>query len=73
MDADPKPDEVFIASPAPLTQFVLQLSDVGVGIDHSTVLDAAFVLRQDGVALVSGTDYQFVYNRNTRQVFFQSS
>ena len=39
----------------------------------TTVLDAAFVLRQDGVALVSGTDYQFVYNRNTRQVFFQSS
>jgi len=73
VDGDPNPDVVFIASPAPLTQFVLQLSDVGVGIDHSTVIDAAFVLRQDGVALVSGTDYQFVYNRNTRQVFFQSS
>jgi hypothetical protein len=73
VDGDPNPDVVFLASPAPLTQFVLQLSDVGVGIDHSTVLDAAFVLRQDGVALVSGTDYQFVYNRNTRQVFFQSS
>jgi len=73
VDGDPNPDVVFIASPAPLTQFVLQLSDLGVGIDHSTVVDAAFVLRQDGVALVSGSDYQFVYNRNTRQVFFQSS
>ncbi|MFN9196666.1 MAG: hypothetical protein ACK5WR_01175, partial [Planctomycetaceae bacterium] len=41
VDGDPNPDVVFIASPAPLTQFVLQLSDVGVGIDHSTVIDAA--------------------------------
>jgi hypothetical protein len=73
IDGDSTPDTVFLTSAAPLTQFVLQLSDVGVGIDHSTVIDAAFVLQQDGVALVSGTDYQFVYNRNTRQVFFQSS
>lgn len=58
--------------PRTLTQFVLQLTDVGVGIDNNTVTSAAFILRKDGVALVNGVDYQFVYNRNTRQVFFQS-
>ena len=73
VDGDATPDKVFLTSAATLTQFVLQLSDVGVGIDHTTVIDAAFVLQQDGRVLLSGTDYQFVYNRNTRQVFFQSS
>ncbi|MFM8582065.1 MAG: beta strand repeat-containing protein, partial [Planctomycetaceae bacterium] len=72
VDGNPALDTVFITSPAPLTQFVLQLTDVGVGIDHNTVTSAAFVLRKDNVALVNGVDYQFVYNRNTRQVFFQS-
>ena len=72
VDGNPAIDTVFITSPAPLTQFVLQLTDVGVGIDNNTVTSAAFILRKDGVALVNGVDYQFVYNRNTRQVFFQS-
>jgi len=64
---------VFITAPTgPLTQFSIQLTDQGVGIDNSTVTSAAFTLKQDGVTLNNGTDYQFVYNPNTHIVSFNS-
>ncbi|MCY2964244.1 MAG: hypothetical protein NT069_11530 [Planctomycetota bacterium] len=72
VDGDPTLDTVFITSPTDLTQFVLQLTDLGVGIDNATVISSNFIFAQDGNVLVDGVDYQFVYNQNTRQVFFQS-
>lgn len=72
IDGNPALDTVFITSSESLTQIVLQLNDQGVGIDSTTVTSSAFVLRQDGVVLVDGADYQFVYNSNTRKVYFQS-
>ncbi len=56
-----------------VTRFVLQLNDNGVGIDHATVRQQAFVLKRDGVTLVAGQDYGFVYNQNTKQVTFEAA
>jgi hypothetical protein len=72
-DGDPTVGKVFITSPAPLTEFAIQFSDVGVGIDNATISSADFVLKQDGVTLVAGTDYQFVYNTNTHIAEFKSA
>ncbi|MBS0262507.1 MAG: hypothetical protein JSS02_11200, partial [Planctomycetes bacterium] len=71
-DGDPTVNKVFIIQPLTLTEFDVQLSDVGVGIDNSTVKSSAFVLTQDGKTLVDGTDYKFVYNSTTHVVQFQS-
>src|SRR4029077_1064195 len=51
----------------------IQFSDVGVGVDDTTAqLAANYVLKQDGVTLVNGTDYIFVYNANTHIAQFNS-
>jgi hypothetical protein len=57
-----------------LTQFVIRLSDVGVGIDDSTVTSSQFTVMRDGVPLSdqSGAtpDYFFVYNATTDEAIF---
>jgi hypothetical protein len=63
-----------------LTQFVLKLSDVGIGINPATVTPSQFKLtREDGVQLLDqaaaqaagvAPDYQFVFNQSTNEVFF---
>ena len=55
-----------------ITRMVLQLNDQGVGIDKSTVIASAFVVRRDGVLLVNGVDYLFRYLQNPNQVIFES-
>ena len=55
-----------------LTSIVLQLDDVGVGIDKTTVVAAAFKVTRDGVVLQDGTDYVFQYYENTNQVAFMA-
>ena len=60
-----------------ITQFVLQLNDVGVGIDKKTVVSSAFVVTVDvgdGVKTVlqPGVDYLFRYLQNTNRVIFES-
>ena len=56
-----------------VTQFELQLNDIGVGIDSATVSKAAFTLTRDGVVLVEGTDYLFRYFENNNRVVFESA
>jgi hypothetical protein len=55
------------------TSFVLQLSDVGIGIDNSTVARNAFVLAWEGTPLVEGTDYVFRYLETSNRVVFESA
>jgi hypothetical protein len=55
-----------------VTSIVLQLGDVGVGIDKTTVVSAAFTVTRDGVVLQDGTDYVFQYYENTNQVVFMA-
>ncbi len=65
---------VFITSPTALTQFAIQFSDQGVGVDDTTAdLASNYVLTQDGKTLVNGTDYIFVYNANTHIAQFNSA
>jgi hypothetical protein len=65
---------VFITSPTALTQFAIQISDQGVGVDDTTAdLASNYVLTQDGKTLVNGTDYIFVYNANTHVAQFNSA
>jgi hypothetical protein len=65
-----------------LIQFVIQLSDDGVGIDDATVDNTKFVVTQDGIvlndqfaakALGVSADYQFEYNTTTDTVILSPS
>jgi hypothetical protein len=71
-DGDPSIGTYFLITPTPLTEFEIQLTDQGIGIDNATVSSAAFVLKQDGVTLVDGVDYVFSYNANTHVAAFKS-
>lgn len=69
-DRNPAVDDVAIRNEN-LTQFIIQLSDSGIGIDDNTVSSAQFTLTSDGVPLVDTVDYQFVYNAATDQAIFR--
>ena len=69
VDLDPGVDSVIINN-LDLSQFRIKLLDSGIGIDDSSVTSAKFTLTSNGVTLVAGTDYQFVYNANTDEAFF---
>ena len=71
-DGNPAVNNVFIVLPTALTEIDVQLADVGVGIDNTTVVTSDFVLKQDGVTLVDGTDYKFVYNTTTHTARFEA-
>ncbi|MGI9447670.1 MAG: fibronectin type III domain-containing protein, partial [Pirellulales bacterium] len=53
-------------------QFVIQISDVGVGVDKSSIVTAAVEVSRNGVALVDGVDYFFQFNANTNQIILSS-
>ena len=74
-DLDPAADAVILTVSAArgITQFTLQLNDVGVGIDKATVTSAAFGLTRNGVPLVEGTDYVFRYLETSNQVVFEAA
>ncbi len=55
-----------------VTQFEIQLSDNGVGIDKTTVTSAAFVMTRNGVVLVENTDYVFRFLKSSNRVVFES-
>ena len=55
------------------TSFVLQLNDVGIGVDKSSVIAEAFSLRWEGTPLVEGTDYVFRYLETSNRVVFESA
>jgi hypothetical protein len=50
--------------------FILKFADVGIGIDDAGVVPGQFTVTRDGVPLVLGTDYSFVYNPNTDEASF---
>jgi hypothetical protein len=56
-----------------VTRFSLQLDDLGVGIDRSTVTKDAFQLTRNGTPLVEGTDYVFRYLENINRVVLESA
>ena len=68
-DRSPAPNDVLIRNET-LTIFVLKLLDAGIGIDDLSVTAGKFILSQDGVPLVLGTDYTFVYNSTNDEVYF---
>ncbi|TSA05943.1 MAG: hypothetical protein D4R77_07090, partial [Planctomycetaceae bacterium] len=74
-DRDPDLNDVRLeqSDAVGITQFILQITDFGVGIDTSTVVTQAFTLTRDGVLLVDGTDYLFRYIENSQQVIFESA
>ena len=55
------------------TSFELQLNDVGLGIDKSTVTADAFTIAREGTPLVQGTDYVFRYLETTNRVVFEAA
>jgi hypothetical protein len=55
------------------TRFVIQLEDIGVGIDRTTVVGDAFRLTRNGTRLVEGTHFLFRYLETTNQVVLESA
>jgi VCBS repeat-containing protein len=61
------------AGSAPLTQFIVEILDAGIGVDDVLAgTSLKYTLQRDGVTLFDGVDYQFVYNNNTNQAIFTS-
>ena len=56
-----------------IPKFELQLDDVGVGIDKTTVVSEAFEVRRNGTLLVAGTDYSFNYLESSNRVVFEAA
>ena len=56
-----------------IAKFEVQLGDVGVGIDKSTVVPAAFQLLRNGTPLVEGADYSFNYLESSNRVVFEAA
>ncbi|MEZ6130797.1 MAG: DVUA0089 family protein [Planctomycetaceae bacterium] len=75
-------DNLTLGEAQAVRQFVLRFSDIGVGIDDAPILAAVndttgtiglpFTLQQDGVDLVEGVDYLFVWNSNTDEAIFRA-
>ena len=55
------------------TRFELQLDDLGIGIDKSTVVPEAFSLTLQGSPLVEGKDYIFRYLETSNRVVLESA
>ena len=73
VDQDARETFVIIDSTL-LDRFVVKLLDQGgVGIDDLLVSGARFLLTKDGVPLVQGLDYAFVYDNNADEVLFLPS
>jgi hypothetical protein len=75
VDRDPALNRVRLerADATAVTRFVLQLDDVGVGLDKSTIVKEAFQVVRDGtVTLVEGVDYLFRFLETSNQVVLES-
>jgi hypothetical protein len=76
VDRDPALNRVRLerADANGVTRFVLQLDDVGVGLDKSTIVKEAFQVVRDGtVTLVEGVDYLFRFLETSNQVVLESA
>jgi len=74
-DKNPAAGEVRfeLADARGIARFELQLDDVGVGIDKTTVVSEAFEVRRNGTLLVAGTDYSFNYLESSNRVVFEAA
>ncbi len=66
IDRNPAANQVLIVGQQ-LTNFSIQLSDTGVGVDDLSVDVSKFVILRNGVALIPGTDYTLNYD-NTNKI-----
>jgi len=66
-DRNPATTQIAIRNEV-LYQFLVKLEDSGTGIDDSTVLNTNVTLLQDGVQMVEGTDYIFVYDASKDEI-----
>ncbi|MGV3606198.1 MAG: GEVED domain-containing protein [Planctomycetaceae bacterium] len=66
-DRNPATTQIAIRNEV-LYQFLVKLEDSGTGIDDSTVLNTNITLLQDGVQMVEGTDYIFVYDASKDEI-----
>ncbi len=71
LDLNPLVNEVLV-QPANISQIVIQLIDQGIGIDDNSVTAATVQVRLDGVLLVPGTDYEFVYNATNNLIILRA-
>lgn len=70
-DLNPLVNEVLVR-PATISQIVIQLVDQGIGIDDNSVTVDKVQVRLDGVLLVPGTDYEFVYNATNNLIILRA-
>jgi len=75
VDADNDLDEVRLEGREArgVQQFVIQISDVGVGVDKNSVVTEAVIVSRNGITLVDGVDYFFQFNANTNQIILSST
>lgn len=71
LDFNPIVNEVTV-QPTIVSQIVIQLIDQGIGIDDNSVTAANVQLQLDGVLLVPGTDYEFVYNATNNLIILRA-
>ncbi|MEO8268418.1 MAG: hypothetical protein ABI557_01785, partial [Aureliella sp.] len=71
LDFNPIVNEVTV-EPTTISQIVIQLVDQGIGIDDNSVTSDNVQLQLDGVLLVPGTDYEFVYNATNNLIILRA-
>lgn len=73
-DLDPAYDAVIVLDSliTGFRRFEIQLADMGVGIDATTVVVEAFTVTRNGVVLAAGTDYLFRYVEGTQRVVLEA-
>lgn len=72
-DLDPADSIVFLENPPPVRSFVIGLTDEGIGIEDSTVTTDNVILTRNGLRLISGVDYLFRYNTNSKQITLEAA
>jgi titin len=75
VDQDPDNNQVRLvkADARGIAKFELQLNDVGVGVDKTTVVKQAFAITRGGTTLTEGTDYVFRFLESTNRVVFEAA
>ena len=63
-------DRVLVTGPDPVREFVIQLTDRGIGIDDNNIRSDQFTLLQEGVELLENVNYLWRYNSSTGEVTF---
>jgi hypothetical protein len=56
-----------------LFEFRIQLSDIGIGFDKTTVSESAVMLTRNNAILTQDVDYIYQYSKNLNQIILKSS